>query len=271
MTRSELEAVLGWAADEGWNPGLLDAAAFHGADPQGFFLTTVSGAPVASVSVVNHGQRDAFLGLYICHPDWRGRGLGMATWRFGLAHAGERSIGLDGVADQEANYRLSGFVKTGSSLRHEGRLEGRASKDVRPAAKGDHAALVRLDAHANGFSREGFLGHWLQDTAGLRGTRVLLHDGAVSGFATWRDCRIGTKIGPVVAPDLGAAIELISDIALLRPDGPLIVDVPEANAALRRELEGNGFSVPFATARMYRGAVPETDGSLQAIATMELG
>ena len=33
MTRAELDTVIGWAAREGWNPGLRDAEAFYATDP----------------------------------------------------------------------------------------------------------------------------------------------------------------------------------------------------------------------------------------------
>lgn len=270
MDRAELQLVLDWAAAEGWNPGLRDAAAFHAADPEGFFLALVDGVPVAAVSVVNHDAQNAFLGLYICVPERRGQGYGLATWTAALAHAGDRSIGLDGVPDQQANYAASGFVKTGSSMRHEGRVPARLSPDARAMVSDDLPALTALDAAATGFARPRFLAAWLTEEDG-RGSRVLQRGDAVQGFATWRACGTGTKIGPVIAPDAPAALDLIADIAALRPDGPLIVDVPEANTALRTALTEAGFTVPFVTARMYRGAVPETGASLQAIATMELG
>lgn len=271
MSVTELGMVLDWAADEGWNPGLDDARAFHAADPQGFFLARVAGEPVAAISVVNHDAGNAFLGLYLCRPEWRGQGIGLATWTRALEHAGARSVGLDGVAAQEANYAKSGFVRTGASLRHEGRWPAARSPHVRAATASDLAQLIALDAEAGGYSRPGFLGAWLAPGQPERATRVLLSDGRIAGFATWRACRVGTKIGPVVAPGTEAALDLIADIAAERPDGPLIVDLPEANTALRAELEGAGFTVPFATARMYRGPVPEKANRLQAIATMELG
>ncbi len=271
MGRSELQNVLSWAADEGWNPGIADAPAFHAADPDGFFLTLIDKEPAAAVSVVNHNADNAFLGLYICRPDLRGRGLGMATWRIGMEHAGSRSIGLDGVPEQEQNYKASGFRKTGSSLRHEGRVEGSASPNVRTVSADDIQSLIALDAQANGLPRARFMHAWLLNEPSARGTRVLRRDRQVEGFATWRACQNGTKIGPIVAPDVSAALELIADIALLRPDGPLIVDLPESNVNLRRELELANFSIPFVTARMYRGNVPQAAPILQAIATMELG
>ncbi|MEM1237900.1 MAG: GNAT family N-acetyltransferase [Pseudomonadota bacterium] len=271
MSVEELGEVLSWAAAEGWNPGLDDASAFHTADRAGFFMARRDGDPVAAISVVNHDAENAFLGLYICRPEWRGKGIGYALWNHALTHAGERSVGLDGVPEQEANYAISGFVRTGRSLRHEGRWPAGHSGRVRAAKVEDGEALIALDTAANGFARPEFMTTWIDGAPGSRETRVLEHVGEVAGFATWRACGEGTKIGPIVAPTRDDALELIADIAELRPDGKLIVDVPEANEALCRALEGAGFEMSFATARMYRGAVPEVGPGLQAIATMELG
>jgi len=52
MTRDELPLALDWAAQEGWNPGLHDAAPFAAADPGGFLMGTIDGVPVAIVSAV---------------------------------------------------------------------------------------------------------------------------------------------------------------------------------------------------------------------------
>ncbi|MCL5776215.1 N-acetyltransferase [Limibaculum sp. FT325] len=265
-----LAEVLGWAAEEGWNPGLGDAAAFHAADPEGFFLRRVGGVPAAAISVVNHAPGSAFLGLYICRPEFRGQGHGIATWTAALEHAGARTVGLDGVPAQQANYRRSGFVAAGSSLRHEGTAAPDPLPGVRPAIPPDLPHLARLDRAANGIDRPRFLAAWLAARDG-RETLVLERDGAITGFATLRACGRGTKIGPLVAPGTGAALGLVGAAARRAGAGPLVIDLPEANLALRRELEAMGWTVPFTTARMYRGPAPEAGPGLQAIATMELG
>ena len=36
MTASEVKQLVGWAADEGWNPGLDDPSTFYAIDPDGF-------------------------------------------------------------------------------------------------------------------------------------------------------------------------------------------------------------------------------------------
>ena len=38
MPFSGVETVIDWAAAEGWNPGLGDAACFYAIDPNGFFM-----------------------------------------------------------------------------------------------------------------------------------------------------------------------------------------------------------------------------------------
>lgn len=52
VTLAEYQTAVDWAAAAGWNPGLVDLAAFFTADPEGFLMGWRDGAPVASISVV---------------------------------------------------------------------------------------------------------------------------------------------------------------------------------------------------------------------------
>ena len=90
MTPADLDLVIGWAASEGWNPGLHDAACFRTVDPDGFIVGELDGEPIASISAVNYDARFSFLGLYIVRPDLRGRGYGRRTWNAAMAHGGAR-------------------------------------------------------------------------------------------------------------------------------------------------------------------------------------
>ncbi|APZ51486.1 GNAT family N-acetyltransferase [Salipiger abyssi] len=266
--QEEVALMLDWAAAEGWNPGRDDAAAFHAADPQGFFLAECDGAPVAAISVVNHSDSFAFLGLYLCRPEWRGRGVGFSLWRHALTHAGGRTVGLDGVAEQQENYARSGFVLTGSTTRLEGMAA--APAPMRAATMDDLPALSALDKAANGIARPRFLSAWL---APCPTRRSVVLDGAQgpAGFATARLCREGCKVGPVVAPDLDAALALADAAAAAVGAERYIVDVPGPQPAFRAALEARGFAATFATARMYRGTPPESAPTLFAPATLELG
>ncbi|SNX71359.1 predicted N-acetyltransferase YhbS [Cereibacter ovatus] len=268
MTEADLERVLDWAAAEGWNPGLDDARPFLAADPQGFFLAERDGRPVAAISVVNHDATTAFLGLYLCLPEWRGRGIGYALWSHALAHAGARTVGLDGVAAQQANYARSGFALAEATLRLEGPIA--PTEPLRAATAADLPAILALDRAANGHDRAGFLSEWTRATA-TRQTVVLDNGRGIDGWATARLCRQGCKIGPVIAPDSPGALRLIGAVAAAVGCFRGIVDVPDRNAALIAALADHGFAETFRTARMYRGPAPVTGPGLQATATLELG
>ncbi|OSP55410.1 GNAT family N-acetyltransferase [Pseudoruegeria sp. SK021] len=271
MTEADLTQVLNWAADEGWNPGMEDAPAFLAADPGGFLVGEQDGKLVSAISVVNHSPEQAFLGLYLVHPNYRGQGLGMAIWSAGLAQAGARSVGLDGVPAQQANYARSGFVRTGQTIRYAGLLQGEASQDVRPFTTNDLEPLLAADALACGVMRPAYLAAWLQG-ARHRETFVLDLPQRPLGFVTARDCRTGVKIGPLHAPDRASALRLL--MACLPHDRAVDIslDIPADRKDMCALAEDLGLVPVFETARMYLGPAPvAAPPAYYAIATMELG
>lgn len=269
MSLSELEMVLDWAAEEGWNPGLDDAVAFHAADPQGFFLALMDDTPVAAISVVNHSDEFAFLGLYLVHPAWRGRGIGFDLWKTAIAHAGGRTIGLDGVEDQQANYARSGFAHAGGTTRFSGRVTPQRDPAVCTAADSDISALIALEAAASGWSKLAYMQAWMAGSEG-RTTFVLKGTEGPRGFATARRCRSGAKIGPLVCDDPEIARRLITHAA--RAYGAdVVVDVPSSAAELSALCRDLGLSPGFRTARMYRGPAAQNNHPCYAVASLELG
>ena len=120
MTRADVDRAVEWAAAEGWNPGNADAACFATVDPEGFLIGELDGAPAATISCVNYDDTFSFLGFYIVRPELRGRGHGLRIWNAAVAHAGMRTIGLDGVVAQQGNYKKSGFVHAYPNIRYGG-------------------------------------------------------------------------------------------------------------------------------------------------------
>ena len=59
------------------------------------FLAFDGEKPLAGISVVNHSDSFAFLGLYLCLPEWRGRGIAFALWE-ARGHIGIRLAGEPG-------------------------------------------------------------------------------------------------------------------------------------------------------------------------------
>lgn len=263
-TEAEVSTVLDWAADEGWNPGIDDAAAFVAADPGGFFVAEADGAPVAAISVVNHSPEFAFLGLYIVRPDYRGRGIGLALWHHAVDHAETRIIGLDGVPDQQSNYAASGFERAGSTTRYSGDVGTQVDPEARLAKPEDLARLIELEAEASGIAKPAYMAAWFTNTS----NRVTF--GSPNGLVTIRRCRVGAKIGPLVAADNGVALRLIRHAAGAF-DGPVILDVPAQSAPLARLCTAQGMIPSFETARMYRGGRITGSGTVYAVASLELG
>jgi GNAT superfamily N-acetyltransferase len=122
MRPDEIAIAADWAAAEGWNPGLADAACFATVDPEGFFIGEIDGEPAATISCVNYDARFSFLGFYIVRPDLRGRGYGLRIWNAAIAHAQTRVIGLDGVVAQQDNYKKSGFRLAYANVRYGGAI-----------------------------------------------------------------------------------------------------------------------------------------------------
>ncbi|WP_417209042.1 GNAT family N-acetyltransferase [Antarctobacter sp.] len=268
-TLAEVRTMLDWAAAEGWNPGLHDAEAFYATNPGGFFVAEVDGTLAAAISVVTHSDDFAFLGLYLCRPEYRGRGIGYSLWGHALKQAVNRTVGLDGVPEQEANYAKSGFVRTGRTRRYCGTLPA-TRLSVPIAEVNDAETLIKLDHAANGYARRRFLETWTGQSD-TRKTILLRRGDAMSGFATARLCRQGCKIGPVVAPSVEDAFGLVQQAAAALDQTDVIVDVPDHATGLTEVLRGAGFVETFSTARMYRGTPPTVGETLHAIATMELG
>ncbi len=264
MTLDDLRLVLGWAADEGWNPGLDDAEAFFAADPQGFLVKTVDAQPVAAVSVVNHTPDFAFLGLYICHPDFRGQGHGWDVWQAGLDHAGDRCVGLDGVPDQQDNYARCGFAKTGRTVRYV--TDAQPAEWPMPSVNTEK--LAAADKQVTGLDREQFATAWFKTTTHRR-TITLPDTASQTAFATFRKCRVGVKIGPLYAHDLDQATALLA----ANPwGGPTSIDVPDTSDALIELVETQNMQPVFETARMYKGKPPAGNApAYHAVATLELG
>ena len=257
---AEIGTLLDWAAAEGWNPGLNDAVAFQAADPGGFFGAFVDGVMVAGISAVAHDAHFGFIGLYICHPEWRGQGHGKAVWDAAIAYLGTRAIGLDGVAAQQANYAAMGFVPAYETIRMSGTLS--ANPAALPAAQLEDIAA--LDRQCFPAQRDQFLRRWLAPPN--RGVMQSQH-GAAEAYAVLRPCRDGAKIGPLFAGSIGAAVGLLTGLS-----GTVHIDVPAFQSEWLEALVARGFTEGFRTRRMYRGPPPAMDLTrVFGVTSLELG
>ncbi|MEM7424560.1 MAG: GNAT family N-acetyltransferase [Pseudomonadota bacterium] len=273
MGQPELDTAVGWAQAEGWNPGTDDAPAFLAADEGGFLMGHLDDEPVSSISVVRYGETYGFLGFYICRPEYRGQGFGLKTWDAGMARLEGRTVGLDGVVEQQDNYRKSGFVLAHNNIRHGGCVDVDQGSDrsVRTVSLEDVAAILRYDGVFFPADRSRFVSAWLSG-AGTRRARVCIEDGEVRGYGVVRQCDRGSKIGPLFADTEAIAERLFLQLAAAAPDMPVYLDTPETNPAAVALARRNGLEPVFETARMYRGEAPQLPADRTfGITTFELG
>ncbi len=277
-SKEEFAIAVEWAASEGWNPGLDDLDVFHGIDPAGFLMGWIDDQPVASISVVNYSKDYGFLGFYIVHPDYRGRGSGIAVWNAGMEHLGERTIGLDGVIDQQANYKKSGFVYNGRNIRFTGVPEikspGGPQSNIRNFVPSDIGDLLDYDHRFFPVARDSFIRAWTDSGKfPRRRTKIAVVDQQLAGYGTIRQCRSGYKIGPLFAENTKLARSLFEHLCCdIAENSEVSLDVPEANSAACSMAREHGLQPVFETARMYRGSIaPLPVSQTFGITTFELG
>jgi ribosomal protein S18 acetylase RimI-like enzyme len=273
MTRAELDLAVDWAAHEGWNPGLDDARVFHAADPDGFFVGTLDGEPVASISLVAYDAAFAFLGFYVVKPQLRGRGFGIALWREAMARRARPLTGLDGVVAQQANYAKSGFRLAHRNIRFGGPAPSAAADTTRaivPAVEVPFDGVLAYDRIFFPAPRPAFLSLWLTPPHGA--ALAMLDDGRIVGLGAIRACRQGCKIGPLYADNESVAEALFLRLAADARGGNVFLDVPEPNEAALRLVRRHGLAPVFETARMYTGAAPQIPlARLYGVTSFELG
>ena len=281
LTRAELNTVVDWAAQEGWNPGLADADVFWATDAKGFYAIEQDGQLVGSASVVTYRPDYAFAGFFIVRPEWRGRRLGGDSARELLRRTSgaldaSATVGIDGVFAMQPYYATLGFVLSHRDLRMAG-----VGKSLSPAEADAAAELVTLDAlpfddvvtfdaaHF-GARRAEFLRRWMSPAGGL-GVGATSSDGLL-GIGVVRPCRDGFKIGPLFAADADVAEAIFARLSAHAVGQPLFLDIPECNLAAVALAARHGLSESFGCARMYRGPIPELPWQqVFGVTTFELG
>ena len=273
MGRGQVDIAVDWAAAEGWNPGVHDADCFHAADSTGFFAGMLGDEPVATISAVKYGGTFAFVGFYIVKPEYRGNGYGVRIWNAALATLRGRNIGLDGVVDQQDNYRKSGFALAWRNIRYQGTSggAGQIDNDIVPLSTRAFDEIERYDRAFFPAERSSFLRCWISRPGSV--AVGILDKRTLAGYGVMRPCRSGYKIGPLFADSPELAERLFVFLRAQAPaSAPIFLDIPEVNAAAGNLAQRHGMIAAFETARMYTGAFPGLPMSrLFGVTSFELG
>jgi len=280
MTRAEVDALVEWAAREGWNPGLHDAELFWATDPDAFIAAELGGELIGGGAITSYGGDYGFMGFFIVRPEFRGRGLGNRLWHARRDRLRARlrkgaSIGLDGVFEMQNYYAAGGFVFSHRNLRFRTEI-GAPPPPPRPDGKVFPLSAIDLDQVAAydrvcfPAPRTNFLTRWItQPDAAAFGLR---RAGKLCGYGVVRRCREGCKIGPLFADDAAAADALAARLAGFAAGGALYLDAPEDNPAAMQLVQQYGMTEVFGCARMYLGPAPEVSHKrVYGVTTFELG
>jgi len=256
MNRDEVGIAVEWAAGEGWNPGLSDAACFYPVDPEGFFCAEAEGKIVGTAAVVNYDDRFSFGGFYIVAPEYRAHGVGMQLARHAMSHAGSRVIGFDGVVAMVEKYEKNGglFLHY-NNARYEGRGGGAVPGGLVPISDVRFRDLADYDAAHFPARREEFLRCWISQE-GHFGLAKLDPEGKILGYGVRRACRTGHKIGPLFARDRPAAELILAGLVAGIPGEPFYLDIPVPNEAAVALVKDRGMVPVFYTARLYTRPEP---------------
>ena len=276
LDRNDLKVLVYWAKKEGWNPGKNDFDVFWKTDPDGYYGFYLENKLIAAGGVISYNRVFGFMGLFIVHPEFRGKGIGKKLWYLRRALLLKRlkkgaTIGMDGVVEMQGFYEKGGFKIAYREERFEGiGQDMTVSSAVSKIETEDFEKLAAYDLKCFGYERNEFLKNWITipDSKCFKFTE---NDG-LKGYTVIRKVNVGFKIGPLFADHYEVAEELYKACLNSAVGKSVYLDIPVINKGAVKLMKKYKTKYTFECARMYHGDFPEiaTD-QVFGVTTFELG
>lgn len=259
---NDMSYLIDMAGKEGWNPGIHDGELYYLTDPNGFFIGYLNDKPVSCISAVNYNDQFGFIGFYIVDPEFRGKSLGIKIWNHGMHYLKHVTIALDGVVDQQENYKKSGFTLAFQNSRYQRKGLGLSNEpeklhNLQTIDQTGNEAFLDYDEKFFVTPRRTFMAKWLNQADSKAIGSINPSTSEVNGLGLLRKCQSGYKIGPLVADSPTIAHHIMECLLHAVPvSEDVFLDVPGNNPnaiALANRFE---MSSVFETARMYNNAAP---------------
>jgi len=283
MASSEVLAIEPLAADDvagglalsdaaGWNQSADDWSFFIAAGAA-FGVRDEAGALIATAAALPYDAATGWISMVLVDAAHRHRRI--ASQLVDACVASLRASGrvpvLDATPAGAAVYAKIGFVAGFAFERWQGAGPARSAPGDSASTSAAGAApvetLIALDRSACGVDRAPLLRSFLArpDTRAWLAPRG-------DGFALRRAGRRAAQVGPIVAVDDAAALELLG-FALDSVAGPVFIDVPVQRAAVVDALTRRGFvrQRPFVRMALGDAGAAAARGSVFALAGPEFG
>ena len=107
----DLKWVIQMAVEEGWRSRAVGATSYFTAGiMQDFFIGELNGERISCISLVSHGETNAFVGYFVVVPSCRGKGYGIKTWKAAFENLGtDIEFRLYSVVNMQDKYTKFGF------------------------------------------------------------------------------------------------------------------------------------------------------------------
>ncbi len=263
-----------------WNQVEDDWRGYLLFEPEGCFIAELDDKPVGTVTCTTYGERFAWVGMVMVHPEKRRKGIGTALINKAISYLQERgvkAIKLDATPMGKKVYVPLGFVDEYSLQRYEGSIEtvkGSLQEDslqIDPITEDNIDEIIAFDEEYFGAHRGKVLRQFrkrhpeyalcIKDTNG------------VLGYAMARKGYHAYQIGPLVTEDAQVAETLFKTLINRMPRGKVFTDIPLSCVFASQIVEKYSFTVQRGFDRMYLGEnqYPSRAEGIFAIAAAEIG
>jgi GNAT superfamily N-acetyltransferase len=263
---ADAEDLCPLSKEAGWNQVAADWHLML-TQGRGYGVRSADRRWIASALVLPLGPSVSWLSMVLVTQPMRGQGLGTLLLRRLIAdvETSGAAAGLDATELGRPIYVPLGFRDVYSLSRWYAPPAARqplappAGIVIGPATADDVERMCLLDASFTGLARAPVLSPLFARAQGL--ARIARReDGAIAGFCLARDGRGATQVGPIIAEDEAIGLALLSH-ALAATGEPVIADIPDRHADLRRWLAEHGAFAPRSFVRMLRGDARLDDGA----------
>jgi GNAT superfamily N-acetyltransferase len=248
LTRADIPAGLRLCRASRWNQVERDWKHLLQLSPAGCRGAEVDGGIAGTVTTVRYAPGLAWIGMVLVDPSQRGQGIGTALLDESLRLLQDvRTVWLDATPAGYEIYRKRNFEEDSSVARMECRIPADPAEAQGVSPLSDTGTIAEFDRNVFGGDRRVHL-DWLPNGCVLPGH---------TGYAFVRPGENFAHIGPLVAPDMRGAQQLLNACLHACPGMPVIIDVPRHQQEWIAALEAAGFREQRGFVRMRKGPAAE--------------